>query len=140
MLWCSEWLCSCFLCKSMVNFILSGKDVEFGTGLLFEISRVTSGLVRLGGAFLIVVGIQYLGAAMGDWRDVSSGWVKKLKPFDFYRSTILSRLFLVIAVLVLVLFKSLEWTWVFFAAMNGIGALSMLRAIHNSSERNNSDG
>lgn len=91
-------------------------------GLLFDVTRVSLGLIRLGGSLLALVGMQYLGTALSDR---ALGTTTK----GFYSSTVFSRVFLVTFVAFLVGVRSLEWTWLVFAALNGAGAISMIIAI-----------
>ena len=97
-------------------------------GLLFDATLVTSGLIRLGGSFLTLIGLQYLGTAIGDGflQTALPQWLTRL--CSFYHSTIISRVFLVSVVVCLVSLGALEAMWLLFAAMNAIGAWSMFRA------------
>ena len=99
-------------------------------GLLFDAKLVTSGIIRLGGSFLTLIGLQYLGTAIGDGFLQASlpPWLTRL--CSFYHSTIISRIFLVLVVVSLVSLGELESMWLLFAAMNAIGAWSMFHVTH----------
>ncbi|GMH39909.1 hypothetical protein BSKO_07813 [Bryopsis sp. KO-2023] len=97
-------------------------------GLLFDINRVSHGLIRLGGCFLALVGMQYLGTVTADVNEGDGG-------AGFYQSTIFSRLFLVVSIGFFVGLGFLEWTWLLFAGLNGIGAISMAVAIQKDALR-----
>ena len=116
--------------------------IPLSIGFLFKTSRVATGLIRLGGSFLAVVGVQYLGTAIGDTaraNSMISGRRHWLLHFsNFYTSTIVSRLFLVVFIILLVCRRDLEMTWMLFAGLNGIGAFSMLGAVLYNADKDRS--
>lgn len=89
-------------------------------GFLFDTTLVATGIIRLGGAFLTLIGIQYFITALGD---------STHPKLSFYHSTIVSRVFLALVVGLLVLYKALEVNWLWFAGANAIGAFVMFKTL-----------
>ncbi|CAD7699025.1 unnamed protein product [Ostreobium quekettii] len=93
-------------------------------GLAFNTAVVTRGWIRMGGCFLALVGMQYIGTAVGDGRGLGAS--------GFYSATIFSRLFLVATCCAVVVLGEVEVALLALAAANGLGALAMRRAMRSS--------
>lgn len=94
--------------------------------LLFNPDLVSHGFVRLGGALLALFGLYYIGATLGTFR---GGEVA-----GFYASTVAGRLLLAGFCVWLFVIGEVGSGIMFFAAMNGVGALSMARALAQDNE------
>jgi hypothetical protein len=94
--------------------------------LLFDPVAVSRGFVRLGGALLALFGLYYIGATLGNFR---GGGVA-----GFYASTVAGRLMLAAFCFWLFVAGEVGAGIMFFAAMNGLGAFSMARALTQDNE------
>lgn len=94
--------------------------------LLFHPAAVSQGFVRLGGALLALFGLYYIGATLGNFR---GGGVA-----GFYASTVAGRLMLAVFCLWLFIAGEVGAGILYFAAMNGLGALSMAYALSKDNE------
>lgn len=94
--------------------------------LLFSPTAVTGGFIRLGGALLALFGLYYVGATLGNFR---GGGVT-----GFYTSTVAGRLMLAAFCVWLFFSGEVGAGILFFAAMNGAGAVSMALALRKDNE------
>jgi hypothetical protein len=95
--------------------------------LLFDPATVSSGFIRFGGGLLALFGLYYVGAMLGSLRGAGVA--------GFYASTVAGRLLLAVFCIWLFWKGDVGAGIIFFAAMNGIGALSMLRAMQADSKQ-----
>lgn len=84
---------------------------------------------------LSTVGIQYLGTAMHHLYSSSIYFVTNRKNLmlrsvmGFYVSSIASRIYLCICVIMLISKGQIEKAWIYFGFINLVGAVMMLRAL-----------
>eukprot|EP01023_Acetabularia_acetabulum_P022961 TRINITY_DN22543_c0_g1_i1.p1 TRINITY_DN22543_c0_g1~~TRINITY_DN22543_c0_g1_i1.p1 ORF type:complete len:289 (-),score=45.98 TRINITY_DN22543_c0_g1_i1:218-1084(-) len=91
-------------------------------GLLFDVSQITTGWVRTGGVILSTFGIQYLAAGLGQSgidqvRKVGGDTLEM-----FYKGTIVSRVFLALSCLLLVVTGQIPTGMLLFVVLNAGGA------------------
>ncbi|KAG2492294.1 hypothetical protein HYH03_009534 [Edaphochlamys debaryana] len=90
-------------------------------GLLFNAAEVTAGWIRVGGILFTLIGLQYLGTAVGDKQGQGAA--------GFYRTTVWSRLGLAAAFCLLVALKQSPPGLLVLAGINVVGALAMHTAL-----------
>ncbi|GAX77636.1 hypothetical protein CEUSTIGMA_g5079.t1 [Chlamydomonas eustigma] len=108
-------------------------------GLLFNLQEVTSGWIRVGGILFTLIGLQYLGAALGDImaiaitaKSVEAAEAAETNPrlsYSFYEATVWSRLLLAAGFSVVVAVGEAPLSLLVLAAINVVGALSMAMAL-----------
>mmetsp|Transcript_16504 Transcript_16504/g.42310 ORF Transcript_16504/g.42310 Transcript_16504/m.42310 type:complete len:170 (-) Transcript_16504:941-1450(-) len=92
-------------------------------GLLFDVSTLAVGWIRVFGILCAAFGTYYLGSALGDLYG---------KRHGFYVSTVAGRVFIAGALSVIVARQELPATLLILALVNLFGALSMWKALNQA--------